>query len=178
MATSEMSFDHTSLYPRVSTSNGPRNWPGPLMALAFATTFGATRAVTHMIRAGFGPFGNLVVGRWRIHHFVTGILVAFVAGGLSIGLRREQLDRWFAILFGSGVALVLDEAALLLELEDVYWSRKGVLSVQITLATGALLASLGLVVRLLRRGERDVLGAQDDRIAYPGAAGDSITANA
>jgi hypothetical protein len=55
---------------------------------------------------------------------------------------------------------------------------EGVLSVQITLATGALLASLGLVVRLLRRGERDVLGAQDDRIAYPGAAGDSITANA
>jgi hypothetical protein len=133
------------------------------MLAAFATTFGAARAVTHMIRAEFGPFGNLVVGRTRIHHFVPGIVVAFVAGGASIGLRREQLDRWFAIPFGGGVALVLDEAALLLELEDVYWTRKGVLSVQITMATGALLASLGLVVRLVRRGHRDVLGAPDAR---------------
>ncbi len=55
------------------------------------------------------------------------------------------------------VALTLDESALLLELDDVYWSERGVVSVQITLATLALLSSLALVLRVLRRGEADVL---------------------
>jgi hypothetical protein len=54
---------------------------------------------------------------------------------------------------------VLDEAALLLELEDVYWTEEGVLSVQLSFATMALLAALALGVRLARRGEPYVLGA-------------------
>jgi hypothetical protein len=123
------------------------------MLLAFAATFGITRGITHSIRSGSGPFRNIAIAERHIHHFIPGILVAFGAGGLSIGLRRDDLDRWLAVPFGAGVALVLDEAALLLELEDVYWSQEGVLSVQITLGTAALLASLGLAVRLVRRGE-------------------------
>jgi hypothetical protein len=130
------------------------------MLAAFAATFGGARAVTHTIRAGYGPFRNLVIGPWRIHHFVPGVLIAFLAGGLSIGLRREELDKWLAVPFGGGVALVLDEAALLLRLEDVYWSEEGVVSVQITLGVGALLASLGLAARMVHRGERRVLGGQ------------------
>jgi hypothetical protein len=123
------------------------------MLVAFAGTFGAARAVTHLIRAGVGPFGNLVVGRRHIHHFVPGILVALASGGASLGLRREELDKWLAVPFGAGAALVFDEAALLLALEDVYWSEDGIVSVQITLATTSLLAALGLAVRLMRRGE-------------------------
>jgi hypothetical protein len=65
--------------------------------------------------------------------------------------------------FGVGMGLTLDESALLLELEDVYWTREGLLSVQITLAVAALLASVALSLRFLRRGERIVL--------EPGAAG-------
>ena len=52
------------------------------------------------------------------------------------------------------MGLTLDESALLLELDDVYWSREGLLSVQITLAVTALLASLALGLRFLRRGEQ------------------------
>ena len=48
-----------------------------------------------------------------------------------------------AVPFGVGMGLTLDESALLLELDDVYWSREGLLSVQITLAVTALLASTG-----------------------------------
>ena len=59
--------------------------------------------------------------------------------------------------FGVGMGLTLDESALLLELEDVYWTREGLLSVQITLAVTALLASVALGLRFLRRGERIVL---------------------
>src|SRR3712207_7884376 len=47
----------------------------------------------------------------------------------------------------------LFRSALLLELDDVYWTERGVVSVQITLAAIALLASLALTLRMLRRGE-------------------------
>jgi hypothetical protein len=57
------------------------------------------------------------------------------------------------------MGLTLDESALLLELDDVYWTREGILSVQITLAVTALLASIALGLRFLRRGERAVLEA-------------------
>src|SRR4051812_7639818 len=120
--------------------------------LAFGATWAAARGATHAIHRGVGPFRNVVVGRRHIHHFVPGLLLAFAAGGASIALRHEDLDHLLAIPFGAGVALVLDESALLLELEDVYWSEKGVVSVQITLGAAAMLASLALIVRLLRRG--------------------------
>jgi len=59
--------------------------------------------------------------------------------------------------FGVGLGLTLDESALLLDLEDVYWTREGLLSVQITLAVMSLLAALALGLRFLRRGEELVL---------------------
>ena len=55
------------------------------------------------------------------------------------------------------MGLTLDESALLLELEDVYWSPEGLLGVQISLAVAALMGAVVLGVRLLRRGERIVL---------------------
>jgi hypothetical protein len=55
------------------------------------------------------------------------------------------------------MGLTLDESALLLDLEDVYWSREGLLSVQITLAVMAMLGALALGLRFLWRGEQVVL---------------------
>jgi hypothetical protein len=129
------------------------------MAAAYALTLALTRSTTALIRQGRHrrPMGNLVFGRRHIHHFVPGIVLALGAGGAAIALRRTSVDRWLAVPFGAGTALVLDEAALLLQLEDVYWSEEGVLSVQLSLAALALLASLALAVRLLRRGESTVL---------------------
>jgi hypothetical protein len=129
------------------------------MLAAFALTFGFARGATFVIRTGRGSsmFRNVTVGDRHIHHFVPGFAMAFVAGGVSIATRREDLDRWLAIPFGAGVALVLDEAALLLELDDVYWSEEGVLSLQLSFATIGLLSALALAVRLLRRGEPYVL---------------------
>ena len=62
-----------------------------------------------------------------------------------------------ALPFGAGMGMTLDESALLLELDDVYWSEEGILSVQITLAVTALLAATGLAARVLLRGEQQVL---------------------
>lgn len=129
---------------------------------AFATTFGGARTITYLIRSQTGPFKNVVIGGRHIHHFVPGLVVAFATGGLSIGMRHEELDKWLAVPFGAGLALVLDEAALLLELEDVYWTRKGIVSVQIVLGTAALLATLGIAVRLVRRGEAQSVSPAPD----------------
>ena len=122
---------------------------------AFLTARGITYLLRHRRRVG--PFRNLRVGQRHIHHFVPGIVIAFASGAGSILTRDEELERLLAVPFGMGMGLTLDESALLLELEDVYWSREGLLSVQITLAVMALLASVALGLRFLRRGERILL---------------------
>src|SRR5215212_8990136 len=110
---------------------------------AFTVTFGLTRATTALIRSGRGGgvVRNMVIADRRVHHFVPGIVLALTAGGTSISIRREHLDRWLALPFGAGAALILDEAALLLELEDVYWTEEGVLSLQVSFGVLALLGS-------------------------------------
>ena len=126
---------------------------------SFATTFILVRSVTYALRQRprVGPFRNLRVGRRHIHHFVPGIVIAFGSGAAAIVTRDERLEPWLAVPFGAGMGLTLDESALLLELEDVYWSREGLLSVQITLAVIAMLGALALALRFLRRGEQVVL---------------------
>jgi hypothetical protein len=126
---------------------------------SFAGSFIAIRSVTFALRRrqSVGPFRNLRVGRRHIHHFVPGIVIAFAAGAAAILTRDERLEPWLAVPFGVGMGLTLDESALLLELEDVYWTREGLLSVQITLAVMAMLGALALALRFLRRGEQAVL---------------------
>ena len=48
---------------------------------------------------------------------------------------------------------MLDESALLLELDDVYWTEEGVLSVQIVFAAIAMLSALAYMIRMLRQTE-------------------------
>lgn len=130
---------------------------------AFVTTFLLARSITTALRrrSTFGPFRNVKVGRRHIHHFVPGIVIAFASGAAAIVTRDENLERWLAIPFGAGMGLTMDESALLLELDDVYWSEEGVVSVQITMAVTALLAAVALASRFLRRGEQMVLAADD-----------------
>ena len=126
---------------------------------SFVGTFVTARVVTHGLRdrARVGPFRSVRVGRRHIHHFVPGIVIAFASGTGAIVTRDEGIEPILAVPFGIGMGLTLDESALLLELDDVYWSREGILSVQITLAVTALLASIALGLRFLRRGEQAVL---------------------
>jgi len=123
---------------------------------SFGTTFIAVRAVTTLLRdrRRVGPFRDLVVGRRHIHHFVPGIVLSLVSGSVAIATRREEIEPLLAIPFGVGMGLTLDESALLLELDDVYWSEEGILSVQIALAALAVLSATALATRFLRRGEQ------------------------
>ncbi|GAC1315833.1 MAG: hypothetical protein NVSMB25_00440 [Thermoleophilaceae bacterium] len=130
---------------------------------SFVATFASARGIAYLLRGrrSLGPFRDVIIGRRHIHHFVPGIAIAFVAGGISILSRDETLQPKLALALGTGMGLTLDESALLLELEDVYWSPEGLLGVQITLAATALIAALSLGVRFARRGEQLVLEVTD-----------------
>jgi len=125
------------------------------MLASFTVAFGVTRGITWTIRekGGIGPIKDVVVGDRHIHHFLPGGILALAAGGLAIGTKGEKLDKYLAFPFGVGVALVLDESALLLELDDVYWTEEGVLSVQIAFAAIAMLSALAYLIRMLRHAQ-------------------------
>ncbi|MGH2761047.1 MAG: hypothetical protein ACRDL4_16625 [Thermoleophilaceae bacterium] len=131
------------------------------MVTSFTVTFAITRMITYTIRVrgGLGPIRDLSAGGRHIHHFIPGAIVSLIAGGIAIGWHPQGPDRWLAIPFGTGIALVADETALLLELEDVYWSEEGVLSVQVAFALMGLLAALGYAIQVRRAGKP---GAEQD----------------
>jgi hypothetical protein len=151
------------------------------MLAGFTVTFGITRWITWMIRTkgGIGPIKDVKVGSRHIHHFIPGGVISLTAGGVAIGMKGSDFDRYLAIPFGVGVALVLDESALLLELEDVYWTEEGVLSVQIVFAAIAFLAAMAYLIRILRHSEEQdseadwemAAKAWDDLQALPGGSG-------
>ena len=130
---------------------------------SFVLTFAAARTITYLLRErkSVGPFRDLKLGRRHVHHFVPGIAIAFLAGGMAIVSRNESLEPKLALLFGVGMGLTFDESALLLELDDVYWSPEGLLSVELTFSVVALLAATALALRILRRGEEVVLEGPD-----------------
>lgn len=120
----------------------------------FLGSFALVRLSTLAIRDGRGPFRNVSIGGRHIHHFVPGILLAFGSGAAGLLTEDDELEQWLAIPMGAGFGLTFDEAALLLDLRDVYWSREGLLSVQLSLGATAILSIAILTLRMLRRGER------------------------
>jgi hypothetical protein len=133
-----------------------------------------TRGITTVLRnrQTAGPFRDLRVGNRHIHHFIPGIVIAFIAGGTAIVSRDDRLEPMLAIPFGAGVGMTLDESALLLELDDVYWTEEGILSVQISMFVLAAVGATIMGVRFLRRGETIVLdeSAPDEPIAVGNGA--------
>ena len=115
----------------------------PLMLcfLAFVATFLVTRMITRMIRDGRGPFRDQVTsGGTHLHHSIPGLILLIIGAFTAVGGPNEVGWQSFAgVLVGIGVSLVLDEFALLLHLQDVYWSGEGQLSVQaVSLTAGCL----------------------------------------
>jgi hypothetical protein len=149
------------------------------MLTSFVATFVGVRTITWTLRSRdrIGPFQNVILGRRHIHHYIPGIILAFGAGATAILTRNEEIEPKLAIPFGAGMGLTLDESALLLELEDVYWNREGLLGVQISLAVAALFGALSLGVRFIRRGEELVLEERFSELApEPGQAPGSAQA--
>ncbi len=113
------------------------------LVLGFLMAFLVTRFVTHAIRSGRGPFRDASVGGVHVHHEVYGIFLLLGTGTAEFAWRPAGAGgAVLAVLFGTGAALTLDEFALWLHLEDVYWSREGRTSVDavlIALVVGVML---------------------------------------
>jgi hypothetical protein len=120
----------------------------------FLGAFGFVRLSTFGIRGGWWPVGNTSVGGAHIHHFVPGILLAFGSGTWALLTDNDAIEDRLAVPMGIGMGLTMDEAALLLDLRDVYWTREGLLSVQVSLGLTAILGSAILGMRMLQRGEQ------------------------
>jgi len=126
------------------------------MLTGFVSAFALVRLSTSGIRRGWWPFRNVSLAGRHIHHFVPGILIAFGSGAVALVTTNENLETSLAFPFGAGIGLTFDEAALLLDLRDVYWTREGILSVQVSLGLATTLGGTILTLRMLRRGEERV----------------------
>ena len=96
----------------------------------FILTFVLARLNTRVTRARgssrLGVGSIVTAGGLHIHHSVFGIVGMVVAGILEFALQPgSPWVELFALAFGSGAALTLDEFALILHLEDVYWTGEG-----------------------------------------------------
>jgi hypothetical protein len=117
-----------------------------LVLLAFLATFLFIRTSARMIRdpkITWWP-GNVETGGLHIHHLVWGIWLLLLSGFAAF---VTDLDApWWqatAIVFGIGAGLTLDEFALWLRLDDVYWSEEGRESIDAVVVVTVL---AGLVV--------------------------------
>jgi len=117
-----------------------------LSAVGFTTAFATARGITHAIRAGVGPFGNISAGGRHIHHSTFGIFGLLGVGyvwtyrwALGPGTGHRWPSRLSASLYGVAAALTLDEFALWLDLHDDYWDKQGRKSIDAVALFGGLL---------------------------------------
>ncbi|WP_062305124.1 hypothetical protein [Demequina subtropica] len=141
-----------------STIVEPGRAPTLWLLVGFLVTFALTRWVTRRIRARElavargeaapaegGVVSNIHLGGVHVHHQVWGILLVMVTGVLEF--RFSPASPWveiLAALFGAGAALALDEFALWLHLDDVYWSAEGRKSIDAILVAAVI--ALGLLL--------------------------------
>lgn len=127
------------------------------LLIAFVFTTAATRTTTRYIRhkadraeaylkenAEPGLIRNIVVAGIHVHHQVWGILMVLFSGLLLITYLPERglALNVLAALFGMGAALTLDEFAMWLHLDDVYWQEEGRQSVTALIVAVTITAAL------------------------------------
>jgi hypothetical protein len=131
-----------------------RNSPGfprLLIAVSFLVTFGILRLITHGIRHGWLPVGNVGSDNpsghgIHIHHYIWGIGIVLVIGYIQVGFAPRRGRYLCAVLFGTAEALILDEFALLLNLRDVYWTGRGRESLD-AVAIAIAILTIGVIAR-------------------------------
>ncbi|MCV7015931.1 hypothetical protein H7I40_26375 [Mycolicibacterium madagascariense] len=122
--------------------------------ISFLLTFLVTRTIVRYIRHNANSATppkwwqprNMGHGTVHIHHAVIGVVLVMISGVTMVTLAVDGGVGEFtaaAIVFGMGAALVLDEFALILHLQDVYWSEDGRTSVD---AVFAAVAVAGLLI--------------------------------
>ncbi len=132
------------------------------LLVAFVLTTLVTRWMTRRIRArelraktlasvecalgeGADLIKNMMIAGIHIHHQVWGVLLTLVVGLLLVTYHPTGTGAHvLAGLFGVGAALALDEFAMWLHLEDVYWSTRGRSSITALMVAVAITLALVL----------------------------------
>lgn len=127
--------------------------------LSFTSTFTTVRVITYSIKDGKGPLHDIKAGGVHLHHYLWGILTVSAVGGVALrGDDRFRRHPLVAAAYGAGLALIVDEFALLLDLQDVYWAKQGRLSVDVAIGmiagAGSALAGWPML-RHLRATRKD-----------------------
>ena len=131
------------------------------MLTSFAVTIGIARATNYVrerrrntprlrswARHAYHSPGH---EQLRVHHFVPGVGLAFLAGAGAISKREDRRELWFSIPFGAGVGLTCDEIAVMTELDNPYWESEKLATAQ---AASAVVGALALAIRLHYLGAR------------------------
>lgn len=114
-----------------------------LVLVGFVGSFAFIRMSTRIIRSesvSWWP-GNIESDSGvHVHHLVFGIVTMMAAGTLAfLADGRAPFTEICALLFGIGVGLTIDEFALWVHLEDVYWSSEGRSSIDATVIAASLM---------------------------------------
>lgn len=125
-----------------------------LASFGFVVTFGIVRGLAWSIHKNIGPFHNVEMGGRHIHHMVWGILLLLVIGfgwlceiGDGEASHSVFLGRLMSLFYGAAAAMTLDEFALWLNLQDVYWAREGRESIDAGLVFIAVCAMAYILAR-------------------------------
>jgi hypothetical protein len=109
---------------------GDRLHPGPGAAVvvlsAFLLSFLAIRTSARLTRSVSWWPGGVQSGGVHLHHLVWGIVLMMLCGFLAFAAPLDA--PWWhvvAIGFGVGAGFTIDEFALWVRLEDVYWRDEG-----------------------------------------------------
>lgn len=120
-----------------------------LVLAGFIGSFAFIRMSTRLMRSPKVPWwpGSVVSDSGvHLHHLVFGIVTMMIAGTLGfLFFGRSPQTEIAAAFFGIGAGLTIDEFALWVHLDDVYWSEEGRSSIDATViaAAGMLLVLLG-----------------------------------
>jgi hypothetical protein len=120
-----------------------------LVLAGFILSFAFIRMSTRLMRSPKVPWwpGSVVSDSGvHLHHLVFGIVTMMISGTLGFtALGDSPWTEVCAFLFGIGAGLTIDEFALWVYLEDVYWAEEGRSSIDATViaAAGMLLVLLG-----------------------------------
>jgi hypothetical protein len=97
-----------------------------LVLLAFVVSFLAIRTSARLSRSVAWWPGSVRTGEVHIHHLVWGICLMMLSGFLSFGATPgTAFAHLTAVGFGVGAGFTMDEFALWVHLEDVYWEEEG-----------------------------------------------------
>jgi lysyl-tRNA synthetase class 2 len=113
-----------------------------LVLVGFVGSFAFIRMSTRLIRkeVSWWPGNIESEGGVHVHHLVFGIVTMMVAGTFGFAaLGHSPYVEICAFFFGIGAGLTIDEFALWVYLEDVYWAKEGRSSIDATVLAAALI---------------------------------------